>query len=236
MSLYFKFLLIMPQEPTNLFSWITQIKQNHGAKKFPVEATRVSTSISNSEKKSIIFTKYFKGNIMSFHRPHGLIFKRHNRQQQNSTTEAALSRVATECSCCAQGCCSSTGHHRHSTTSLPLDDSLDQSAPSEEDTSKCSLTSDRRVSADTQASNNSSAKETSESTQQSVDSSRRTSKTSSILLDDDRDNPLPYYKKLREDGNLVDYDDISEQDETNSDDVVLRSAISNSLVRLALNG
>lgn len=230
----------MPKETTNLFSWITQIKRAHNSKIFPPtsdqDISRVQTAPhTKNEKKSIIFTKYFKGNNMPFHRPHGLIFKKHDKNQSTeATTEAPLSKMDSECTCCSQGCCSNTSRHRHSTTSLSLGDSLDQSACSQNSyTSTSTDTSseeNRRSSTDTSSSQ---LKESEEDASQW--SSRRTSKTSSLLLDEP--TPIPCYKKLKEDGDLVDYDDIVEQDEVDyTDHVVLRSAICNSLVRLALNG
>lgn len=230
----------MPKETINLFSWITQIKRAHGSKVFPPpsskeELSRVQSTSSDHERKSIILTKYFKGNNMPFHRPHGLVFKKHDKRQPNNTTEAPLSRMDSECSCCAQGCCSSTGHHRHSTTSLSLEDSLDQSASSKEQDPSCPCSDSnsecRRSSTDTSVS----SQRESDRTESSLLSSRRTSKTSSILLEEP--TAIPCYKKIKEDGDLEDYDDIIEQDESDySDNVVLRSAICNSLVRLALNG
>lgn len=236
----------MRKEQDNLFSWVTHLKSNHASTKYiSEEPTKVPTNLStNDDKKSIIFTKYFKGNLMPFHRPHGLVFKKNIKRRPSNIIEPTMATAKTECSCCSQGCCSSTRHHRHSTTSLTLDDNLDddqsihpkdgmQSPASRMDGNsslKNSSASDRRTSNTTQTSK--------DTTKTSAGSIRRTSRESSIIiLPENLDSPVTGYKKIKEDGDLVDYDDISELDETEySENVELRSVICNSLICLALNG
>lgn len=236
----------------NLLTWLTHIKHLHDVKKAipllsntlkvntaPVSSTLTAIHKQPSQesdtwsiKKKILFQKE---NLIRFHRPHGLFLKKPGKKEDAKGTQQVV-MVENECSCCAQGCCSGSRFHRHSTSSLS---NMDDDELEEEE-----LDRERSRSMDgTRLPPCMCPMDHEEEDDVSSQSPRRSRESSIHALPGELDSPEVGFKQLQKDGDLVDYDDISDL----TDDAYLeyfitnvqshsRSAVHNSLIRLALNG
>ncbi|KAI8636309.1 hypothetical protein BD408DRAFT_426345, partial [Parasitella parasitica] len=227
----------------------------------PPTAGRSSADTNSYDEKSIgksIFAasggvQKFKNNLIHFHRPHGLLFRNHScaaeynnndtdKQHENGDYSTDSDRQL-QSKCCA--CCN------HASTSISDADNEWEEQKEEDDDSVRSKdwtkhppclcnTNISMATADDPATNQNIGAE---------DSSRE---NSVFALPEDIDRPEVGFKKLKKDGDLVDWDELGTLEQTDEDEdtdqdgphlagdfksrLFTRSAIRNDLIRLALNG
>lgn len=228
----------------------------------PPVAARASADMNNGDDKSSskskpasIFSagaRRFKNNLIHFHRPHGLLFQNHStadnktdsiKQRENRENSADSNNNPRENGCY---CCNTNT----ATSNIDADDELEEQQQQQDDSSSvrskdwtkhppCLCNTHINMTAvDDNASNYSNSND---------DISRE---NSIFSLPDDIDSPDVGFKKLRKDGDLVDWDELSTfMDESDDDDeydnqtlehaksrLFTRSVVRNDLIRLALNG
>lgn len=224
----------------------------------PPTSARASADVNSGDDKSLSISKpasifsggaqRFKNNLVHFHRPHGLLFKNHSttdhktdnfKQRENSDSSADSNNKSQENSCC---CCCNTNTNT-ATSNIDADDELeeDDSVRSKDWTKHPPCLCNTHINMPAAADN------ASNSSHSNDDISRE---NSIFSLPDDIDSPDVGFKKIRKDGDLVDWDELSTfidetDDDTEYDNQTLeyaksriftRSVIRNDLIRLALNG
>jgi hypothetical protein len=230
-------------EHHNLFSWLRNITEHHN------DTTASSTSFSPKIKKVDMLTPIIPSEDndahssatssgknsrrsshvsplpIHFHKPHGLLEKLqtyHLHQEQRKQQQQQQASI-------------DSGKRRSSTiTANDADDEHEEDVESVRSSPDVTKILSPFTAIDILHSNNS---------VKSFASSRRSSRENSIVPSD-LDSPEIGYKKLKQDGNLVDYDDISvlaEEERYGHNKVIeiqaqLRSVIRNDLIRLAVSG
>ncbi|KAI9480461.1 MAG: hypothetical protein EXX96DRAFT_501393 [Benjaminiella poitrasii] len=195
-------------------------------------------------KANSMFSRPFKDNLIRFHRPHGLLFGHKQQESSTSVASSVTNNTQQDSTACS---CYNTAHRRNSkdtvsndaddeaTPSISDDDNEENVSVRSKDWTKhppclCHITT----------------------TTSSHELNHKTSRENSVFsLPQDVDSPEVGFKKLKKDGDLVDWDELSsfleeeeEEDESHrgsvhvchSSTMHLRSVIRNDLIRLALNG
>ncbi|GAN08826.1 type 11 methyltransferase [Mucor ambiguus] len=213
---------------------------------------------STKSKPASIFSlngaRKFKNNLIHFHRPHGLLFQNHanqadhdrqhreseeNKQRQNS--ENSTDSHSSSCACCnPNGTSSNDADDEHEEQNQAENDSFHPNDCTKGPPCLCNTHISEAV------------EQNQDDDGASTHSQKDVSRDNSVFsLPEDIDNPEAGFKRLRKDGNMIDWDELStfmeerdeDYDETNlplaeyaKSRLFTRSVIRNDLVRLALNG
>ncbi|KAL7320558.1 hypothetical protein PS15m_000436 [Mucor circinelloides] len=215
---------------------------------------------SAKSKSASIFSmngaRKFKNNLVHFHRPHGLLFQNHghadhdqqrhrsedDKQRQNSenSTDSSQNSHSSSCACC----------NPNATSNNDADDEYEESEQAENDSVRSKdWTSHPPCLCNTHISE---AVEQNDTDDASTHSLKNVSRDNSVFsLPEDIDKPEVGFKKLRKDGDMIDWDELSTFMEDRDEDydeinpplaeyaksrLFTRSVIRNDLIRLALNG
>ncbi|KAI7898405.1 uncharacterized protein BX663DRAFT_525178 [Cokeromyces recurvatus] len=271
------------QHSHNLFNWLNNVKHRHDAKltettetstksnpelpprlpppsspqpmdinhnhllTTPHDTTNDSASYLSDDKVSIrskatsLFSRHFKDDVIHFHRPHGLLFGR--KQPESSASLASLNPPqdpSYSCSCCTQ---------RRNSRDTTSNDADDEGTSSTDEDNGSIRSKDWTKHPPCLCHNTAEITPTHE-----LVSHNKVSRNNSVFsLPKDIDKPEVGFKKLKKDGDLVDWDELSsfleeeeeEEEERHrgsihvcqsSNKIHLRSMIRNDLIHLALNG
>ncbi|CEP13806.1 hypothetical protein [Parasitella parasitica] len=221
----------------------------------PPAAGRANAAVNSFDEKSTTKSLFpdgtdrprFKSNLIHFHRPHGLLFHNHSsnttdysnndtdkqHEISDNTTDTSRQLQSGSCACCS----------RTSTSINDADDEWEEQEEGEDDSVRskdwtkhppcfCTTNISMATPGDDPV------------TSQNIGAEYSSRENSVFSLPDDIDSPNVGFKKLKRDGDLVDWDELStlEQADEDVDDqrsksrLFTRSAIRNDLVQLALNG
>jgi hypothetical protein len=230
-------------EHQGLFSWLTNSRHHNDKEAIdpkPIEENKANNiellnhdideklSLNTEKAPTSLFSRHFKGNnLMHFHRPHGLFHK----LSTSTATEVNNKNNDAPCSC-------KNEEHRHSGSTNDADDEDEGDSYN----SRRSRDGTLRPPCMCEKHDNTSSLEPTEDHDDNI--IRRSRENSIFTLPEDVDSPDIGFKKLKQDGDLVDYSDICivKEEELYQDDKTYeiraksRSVIRNDLISLAFNG